>query len=439
MADAALKGAISSGFGFYDYDPYAGPGERELRQALLSRAPLDQIRSIVVNSKDIDRGGEDSILNLAIDYPEALSYLLEKGFNPNIGNGFGKTPLMYAAQYNQVAAAEMLLDAGADANAKTNVPAYDCTYTINSSSWTALHYAARYASARLIRLLRDRGAVSYVQATGDRGGEYPLDLLQRYAGFGVTEERNPHIAESEFVALALLLTVPSDEQRLATVTHLLTSARLEYMDGDAKKAYQHLCTALLAQPDLPDAVADLPLVAFRAGHIGPAISAADRAIKSLKTPAGLAASWFNKGLICEHQLAGEAMTSDGARCDLDQLEPFVKSWRAQPSTARANKLRTMIQKSVSSCGPTESGRYYRAELLEPDRPFHVYVLHRSGETIDGWQVSWLGSEAVSGQVIDSFSLGRDAVTMLQVRLGSNGPIPAQIKLLIEGKECVPQW
>ena len=46
---------------------------------------------------------------------------------------------------------------------------------------------------------------------------------------------------------------------------------------------------------------------------------------------------------------------------------------------------------------------------------------------------------VSGQVIDSFSLGRDAVTLLQVRLGFNGPIPAQIKLLIEGKECAPQW
>jgi hypothetical protein len=434
-AEAALEGAISSGFGFYEYEPYPGQGERQLRDAILSRAPLEKIRGMAVDPKGIDRAGEDSILNLAIEYPEALSYLLDKGFDPNIGNGFGKTPLMYAAQYNQLASAELLLRAGADPNATTYLSSDRCAYTINTSHWTPLHYAARYSSARLIKLLREHGAVTFIQSTSYQGNEYPLDRLQRYAGFGVTEDRNPHIAESEFLGLAVLLAVPSDEEKLAMATDQIARARWDYAAGDAQRAYQRLRLALFAQPDQPDAIADLPLIALRAGNIGPAISAADRAITTLKTPAALAAAWFNKGLICEHPQAREVFTLDRARCELDTLEPFVNSWKAQPSPARANKLRTLIQKSAASCR-AESGRHYRVALVDPYGSFRVYVLHRSSETIDGSQIRW----SIPGvKVVDRFSLGEDAMTLLEVPLGGNVAAPTQLEIVIEGKECAPQW
>lgn len=438
MADAALKGAISSSFGFYVYEPYPGVGEQQLRRAILTRAPLDQIRALEVDVKTIDRPDQDSILNVAIEYPEALSYLLERGFNPNIGNGFGKTPLMYAAQYNQVAAAEILLKAGADPNAPTYVPPDRCEFQINTQSLTPLHYAARYSSARLIQLLLEQGAVTFIQSKGDNGAEYPLDRLQRYAGIGVKDERNPHIAEFEVAALAQLLTPLSESSKAAMAGELVARARSEYARGNAEKAYQHLRLALVAQPNLPDAIADLPLVALRAGHIGPAISAADRAVKTLGSPAALAASWFNKGLICEHPHAPTTFTPDRARCEWDTVEPFVNAWRVQPSPARANKLRTLIRESAASCAVADGGRHYKVALKDIHQSFRIYVLHRASETLDLSQIRWPSeSVAVGAKAIEGFNLGSDAVTVLEAPVRRSGDYPRKMKLLIEGQECTP--
>lgn len=447
MADAALKGAISSGFGFYDYFPYRGLGERELRQAILSRAPLEQIRSITFNVGQIDREGQDSILNVAIEYPEALGYLLQNGFNPNIGNEFGKTPLMYAAQYNQAAAAELLLNAGADANATTHLPQDSCAFSIVTESLTPLHYAARYSSARLIQLLLDRGAVTFIQSTGGGHPEYPLDRLHRYAGAGEENERNPHIAAAEIDGLARLLAIPSDSQRHTMATDLVTRARSAYSRGDTEQAYQKLRLALLAQPDRFDAIADLPLIALRAGYIGPAISAANRATRTLTRPDALAAAWFNKGLICEHPQALEVVTIDDARCDLDPLQPFVQSWKLQPSAVRGDKLQALIHEKSASCLATDPGRHYRIALKDLYQSFRIYALHPAKEEIDTAQIRWAGYESQSGpvepklagaHVVDRFSLGEQEVTLLEVPVSHMSGNPRKLRLWIEGRECSPE-
>jgi ankyrin repeat protein len=446
MADAALKGAISSGFGFYMYDPYPGPGEQQLRWAILSRASMEEIRGFYFDAKAIDREGADSVLNVAIEYPEALSYLLEKGFDPNIGNAFGKTPLMYAAQYNQVAAAEILLKAGADPNAATHEAVDRCEYAIGTTNLTPLHYATRYSSAPLIKLLLDHGAVTFIPSAGEHSGEYPRDRLQKYAGIAVMDERNPNIAEAEVAHLAHMLALPSDAQKLALATDLVARSRFEYARGDAQRSYQHLRLALIAHPDQHGAIADLPLLALRAGYIGAAISAADRAINTLTSPAALAAAWFNKGLICEHPQARQISTVDDAQCEPDTLEPFVRSWKLQPSPARGNKLRALIQQSAGTCAAADPTRHYRLALKDYYKSFRIYVLHRPDATIDVSQIrwphesqyQWKEPDVAGATVVETFRLGCDAVTLLEVPVSGVGGPPQNIRVLIEGQECARQ-
>ena len=437
-AEAALKGAISRGFGFHAYEPFPGPGERELRRAILSRAPIEQLRKLEIDASAIDREGEDSVLNIAIEYPEALGYLLEQGFDPNRGNAFGKTPLMYAAQYNQVAAAERLLQAGADPNATTLVPEDTCVYTISTSRLTPLHYAVRYSSTRLVKLLLDHGAVTFIQSVRDDGAEYPLQTLQRYSGVGAKEERNPHITESELTALVQLLVVPPDEQKLAMATDLVARARSEYARGDARQAYQHLQLALLAQPDRPDALADLPLIALRAGYVRAAVAAAGRATRVLKDSGALAASWFNKGLICEYPEARDLYLAEGPGCEMDVVEPFVKSWKIQPSPARANKLRALLLKRSASCIAADQHRQYSMYPLSFNA-FRVYALHRPGDKIDPAMVRWSKHPALPtrAKVVDTLDLGGEVVTLLDVphEPGSSGSIARKVEISIENLDC----
>lgn len=254
MAEAALKGAISSGFGFYAYEPYTGAEEQLLREAILARAPLEEIRNIAVDPKEIDRAGQDSILNVAIDYPEALRYLLERGFDPNISN-------------------------------------------------------------------------------------------------------------------------------------------------------------------------------------------------ILESPAALAASWFNKGLICEQPWDPNVSTLDGAICEQDRIEPFVKSWKTQASSARANKLRALIRDNATSCAATEAGRHYRLAPKQYYRSFLIYALHRANEKIDVSQIRWPafapngvvtampGAQVAGVEVVDSLRLGDDAVTLLEVPVRDTNSDPHKIGLWIDGREC----
>jgi hypothetical protein len=287
----------------------------------------------------------------------------------------------------------------------------------------------------------DNGAVTFIQSVRHDGAVYASQELERYTRVG-EEERNPHIAASEVAALMQLLYVPSDEKKFVMATELIDRARSEYARGDAQRAYQHMQLALLAKPDLPEAIADLPLVALRAGHIRAAISAADRAIQTLTSPAALAASWFNKGLICERPEARDVYGIDEAHCESDTVELFVKAWKVQASPARANKLRALIQKSPVSCSNAEARRYYRVAPKELHRALRIYVLHRAGEKIDVSQIRWpvaKSNESVAGaEVIDTVSLGEDAVTLLEVPVRRDGGSAQNIRILIEGRECTPR-
>ncbi len=208
----ALQGILERAFAFSSsYDRFGGG--QALRQAILERRTLEDIDELYEayerEAETLGMSEEDSLydslLNVAIEYPEALQYLLDRGLDPNAGNDFGKTPLMYAAQYDQLESARRLLEAGANPNLSTHLPQDTCFYTLRSSGVTALHYAVRYASVPLIRLLVAEGAATSSKAYHDRLGRegHPIDWLETFTERSRTAE--------ELAPLRELLRVPDDK------------------------------------------------------------------------------------------------------------------------------------------------------------------------------------------------------------------------------------
>lgn len=422
LARDAVRNAISRGFGFYMYSPFASPAEEQLRAAILGHRPMSDIRAIDIENQLKDYSRTDSILNVAIEYPEALKYLLNKGADPNAPNAFGKTPLMYAAQYNQLESAKALLAAGADPNAATIIPDDTCSYTLETSHMTALHYAARYASLPLIKLLTSRGAITFAQADNrQRGAEYPIDWLRRYSSAEAGAETNPNVAASDLAAAADILRVPADGERKRIATAMVLQAEKDYAVGKIESAYRALQIAYMAAPDNQKAISDLPLVALKAGHIGPAIKAADNAVKTLKEPALAASAWFNLGLICERDDVQSVTGYDGSRCAGDKIEPFVRAWRLEPTNARKNKLKSFFKPSESDL--CQRVRLFRFSGIKDGRYAQIqriYVLHRADEKIDPSNISWMikfadrpNPTAVKSDLADEMILDSDAISVFE--------------------------
>jgi len=170
------------------YAPYSGIAEEALRRAILERRPIEEIRAIEFDPATIDRQDVDSILNVAITYPEALGYLLSRGLRVDIVNGFGKTPLMYAAQHDQIESARLLLAAGANVTAATVMPFNTCAHSLEAINVTVLHYAARYASPALIHLLLAHGATASAEVL-DTDSHSPIYWTRLNAKLNVGERR----------------------------------------------------------------------------------------------------------------------------------------------------------------------------------------------------------------------------------------------------------
>ena len=200
-AQTGIDKAIAYGFNFTSYPQYKSSEEIAIRKAILQNKPLEEIQDIDLTR--VQRGNDnyykESLLNIAIASPEILKYLLNNNFDPNTPNGFGKTPLMYAAQQNNIASAKLLINAKAKLNAGTIVPR-TCDYALTTFDMTALHYAVRYASKEFIELLVNSGASLTLSALDSKTSkkERPIDWLVKFD--------NPNIDAAEKTAITKLLT-----------------------------------------------------------------------------------------------------------------------------------------------------------------------------------------------------------------------------------------
>lgn len=412
MASTALKQAVSQGFSFYMYDPQFAEGEEELRRAILEKRDIAELRTITFDEKNIDSldgwvGGpesRESILSVAIEHPQALSFLLQKGINPNHVNVFGKTPLMYAAQYNQIESARLLIDKGADLNAATKRPADNCYYTLRTFDMTPLHYAVRYASPELIRLLLDNGAQPFFKARNHHARpmakETPLDWLRRYTGPDATE-RNPNIPDEQVKEIEAWLAPPTPAQAERQAADYVRQAEAAYRRGDVVRAYRDASLARQLQPDSSRVLSDLSLFALKKGALGESVEISRQLIESDADKKLRANAWFNEGLACErHKARGGhryLFFNGESYCSYGVLYPYLKSYETSPTLARKNKVKALFDEhAVPYCEVrTDSGTVkinFQMGRDPESRKYRqlqtLYVLHGQTEQITGEDLAW---------------------------------------------------
>lgn len=115
----------------------------------------------------------DRLLLMAVreDLPKTVAALLSEGANPNVATSIGESysALMLTAWDGKLKNAEILLQAGADANKR------------NSQDGTALLIAAQRGFTEIVKLLLQYGAEPRM---ADHDGDTPLSLAKQ---FGHTE------------------------------------------------------------------------------------------------------------------------------------------------------------------------------------------------------------------------------------------------------------
>lgn len=140
----------------------------------------------------------DPLPLVAATTPAALPLLLKRGQSANERNAIGKTPLMVAAQFDQMESARLLLATKARVNASTWQQGDSNSLSLSHDARTPLMYAAANASLATMKLLLAAGADPY---QSDTKGRRAIDYL---LGFGPTPA-NPGLTPDERVEAQRLL------------------------------------------------------------------------------------------------------------------------------------------------------------------------------------------------------------------------------------------
>lgn len=435
VAEGALTTAVSSGMGFYLYEPFATANERSLREAILSHQPMQDIRGI-----DLDADVASRLLDIAVGYPEVLRYLFEHGARADWTNAFGKTALMYAAQYDQFKSAQILLEHGANPNAATYMPTDTCAYTLRTAGMTPLHYAVRYASANVINLLLERGAVGFRRATNG----LPIDWLRRYSDPGATEV-NSKLTSDDRLRIAARLQ-PLDMAVLEkTAVDLIHKSRQEYAAGRPEQAFRSVDLALQASPGNREALALLQLAALRTGRNGVSLEAGESLVPRANDARELANIRFNLGLACENE---KYLSYNGRYyCTGDPVWNFLEAWKLAPTAARRNKLNEVLTAPRSETCVVDAGsadaRHYRFEFQQgfgdgkARQVQRIYVRHASDRVLDKDAISWKTNRWDAGKVVPTrtvparvarLDLGRFAVSIYESEFMAQAPVQVEAQL-----------
>jgi hypothetical protein len=278
---------------------------------------------------------KESVINIALEYPAALAYLLMSGFDPNSRNAFHKTPLMYAAQINAIEAAKMLLDAGA----QTIIPSDTCNYALRTANMSALHYAVRYASKALIKLLIDKKASIYSRVENAHQYpvviEYPIDWLTRFD--------NNNLTKNDKTTVAQWLALPSaDELANISSTFNLAGEKL-YTDKQFKRAEENFKQAIQTNSRNIRALNNYAITALKLGEKDQSLKASYQVINDQESDnKELASAYFNTGLACEGR---SYVRFDGKQfCKEDTLAYYLKAYSYYPTESRSRFITVRFNK-----------------------------------------------------------------------------------------------
>jgi uncharacterized protein YecT (DUF1311 family) len=157
---------------------------RRLRSALLVGTTANEVDAMIEDGAIVSgrttwgTTSPEPALFYALEHPDEVSWLLDRGVDINEGNAFGKTALMYAAHYDLDSTVTLLLASGADVTRRT-----DARNAGDTNLWfdgrTALMYAAENASARIIAELIRAGSDTCAIDTGQRDVQNYLSRNRR--------------------------------------------------------------------------------------------------------------------------------------------------------------------------------------------------------------------------------------------------------------------
>ncbi len=132
-----------------------------LRIALLTGQSQKLIAKLADRVGDLNYGDEPPLFNATTNAAH-LGMLLDRGAKVDYENGFGKTALFYAIQFNDRSAVKLLLRRGADVNhryrSEWRKNEFDCKYDIEHTARTTLMHAAAHADVAMLKMLVASGA-----------------------------------------------------------------------------------------------------------------------------------------------------------------------------------------------------------------------------------------------------------------------------------------
>jgi ankyrin repeat protein len=134
-------------------------GRTALAAAASHAGNIDGVRLLLARGADAKVKDARVLISAAVAGDETIvRALLEAGGNPSEPIPSGVTPLMMASRGAGVGSARLLLDAGAEVNAKSNRPTPTPRGFASLGELTALHTAAAFGNVQLVKLLLERGA-----------------------------------------------------------------------------------------------------------------------------------------------------------------------------------------------------------------------------------------------------------------------------------------
>ena len=331
---------------------------------------------------------KEALLNFAIGQPALMKSLIENGADPSRQNGFGKTALMYTAQFDDFDSAKVLLELGADPNQQTHalqIPGYVGLRHVGQS---ALHYAARYASADFVRLLIEHGAIPSLP---DRLGKTALDLIMEDERIEVSRT----MTEKEEVIS--LLQLPARELSEKRAKKLNIKGEKLYRQKDYKGAQKAFLEAYRHNTNSYKSANNLSITELKLGNIKRAAKFATHAISNAESVISLgegadkrelkslAAAYYNLGLACEKANEGESYYVEleyqqEKYCE-DGFYPFIQAYQTVPTQGRLNKLLSFFR-------TPKGGKNYQLCLLDDN-----------GQTPSDYQAIYLFPEG--GYVLES--------------------------------------
>lgn len=409
VAEGALASLLGSSIRFYYYKPFLIEGEQALRNAILYGESIDIIENLQFDYESYilkisgprSQKWADSILNIAIFRPEVMAYLLGKGIPSDSPNAFGKTPLMYAVQFDQYEAAKLLIENGADLNAMTHIPWDSCYYTINTSRYTPLIYAARYSSVSIINLLIESGASPYLASvTGIRNGEvkkHPFEWINE----------NKHLDDFQKKSFKEKWGFPEKEAAISLANKLNRQAEADYSKNNLKAAYLHLLEAHELNESNYKVSANLSLVAQKLGKPEEAYRAAIDVVESgIATDRSKANAYFNVGLIGEKYFSenryGKLKSSQGVFKGVHVIESFLMANDMSINNSRIGTLLDRLNKKIT----------HKCEVI-PNLSVHGYYAY------SGWSKESKFSGGGTNIVVGGDYEGIDNVNEVCVALGND--------------------